>query len=56
MEIVEVNGGPAAVLVGASGAEGVLQLDLDGEGRVTDIRMVGNPDKLGGLASLTAGG
>ncbi len=56
MEIVEVNGGPAAVLVGPSGAEGVLQLDLDGEGRVTDIRMVGNPDKLGGLASLTAGG
>ena len=52
VEIVEVNGGPAAVLMGPSGAEAVLQLDLDDDGRVTDIRMVGNPDKLAGLASL----
>ena len=52
VEIVEVNGGPAAVLMGPSGAEAVLQLDLDDDGRVTDIRMVGNPDKLAGLATL----
>jgi hypothetical protein len=32
----------------------MLQLDLDGAHRVTDIRLVGNPDKLGGLAPLAA--
>jgi RNA polymerase sigma-70 factor (TIGR02957 family) len=54
VEIVEVNGGPAAVLVGPTGPIAMLQLDLDADHRVTDIRMVGNPDKLGGLAPLAA--
>jgi DNA-directed RNA polymerase specialized sigma24 family protein len=54
VEIVEVNGGPAAVLVAPTGPVAMLQLDLDGEHRVTDIRLVGNPDKLGGLAPLAA--
>jgi RNA polymerase sigma-70 factor (ECF subfamily) len=52
IEIVEVNGGPAAVLVGAEGAIAVLQLDLDDDQRVIDLRLVGNPDKLTGLATL----
>ena len=52
VEITEVNGGPAAVLVGPAGAIGVLQVDLGDDKRVTDARMIGNPDKLGGLAAL----
>jgi hypothetical protein len=34
------------------GALGVLQVDLGDDKRVTDARMIGNPDKLGGLAAL----
>ncbi len=52
VEITEVNGGPAAVLVGPAGAIGVLQVDLGDDKRGTDARMIGNPDKLGGLAAL----
>ncbi len=55
VEIVEVNEGPAAVLVGPAGAIAVLQLDLGDDRRVTDLRLVGNPDKLTGLAALRAG-
>ena len=54
IEIVEVNEGPAAVLVGPEGPIAVLQLDLDDDGRVTDVRFLGNPDKLSGLAALRA--
>jgi RNA polymerase sigma-70 factor, ECF subfamily len=54
VEIIEVNGGPAVVIVGSTGAIGVLQVDLGDDGRVTDIRMIGNPDKLAGLRA--AGG
>jgi len=56
VEIVEVNGGPAAVLVGPAGAIAVLQLDLGDDHRVVDLRLVGNPDKLTGLAALRAPG
>jgi RNA polymerase sigma-70 factor (TIGR02957 family) len=52
VEITEVNGGPAAVLVGPAGPVAVLQVDLGGDGRVTDVRFMGNPDKLAGLAPL----
>ena len=55
IEIVEVNEGPAAVLVGPAGAIAVLQLELGDDRRVTDLRLVGNPDKLTGLATLRAG-
>jgi RNA polymerase sigma-70 factor (TIGR02957 family) len=55
IEIVEVNGGPAAVLVGPSGPVAVLQVDLGADRRVSDIRLIGNPDKLAGLASLRGG-
>ena len=56
VEITEVNGGPAAVLVGPAGPVAVLQVDLDDAGRVTDVRMMGNPDKLAGLAPLHPSG
>jgi RNA polymerase sigma-70 factor (ECF subfamily) len=56
IEVVEVNGAPAAVLVGPEGAIAVLQLELDDDGRATDVRLVGNPDKLTGLAALRASG
>jgi RNA polymerase sigma-70 factor (ECF subfamily) len=52
VEIVEVNEGPAAVLMGPEGPIAVLQLDLGDDGRVTDVRFLGNPDKLTGLAGL----
>jgi RNA polymerase sigma-70 factor (TIGR02957 family) len=52
VEIVEVNEGPAAVLVGPAGPIAVLQLDLGDDHRVTYVRFVGNPDKLAGLAAL----
>jgi RNA polymerase sigma-70 factor (ECF subfamily) len=54
VEIVEVNGGPAAVLVGPTGPVMVMQVDVDHDGRVTDLRLMGNPDKLTGLAALRA--
>ncbi len=56
VEIVEVNGGPAAVIVGPAGAIAMLQLDLGDDDRVVDVRMVGNPDKLTGLAALRSSG
>jgi RNA polymerase sigma-70 factor (ECF subfamily) len=56
VEITEVNGGPAAVLVGPAGPVAVLQVDLGGDGRVTDVRFMGNPDKLAGLAPLHPSG
>jgi hypothetical protein len=49
VEIAEVNGGAAAVLVGPTGPIAVLQVDLDDTQRITDIRLMGNPDKLAGL-------
>jgi hypothetical protein len=55
VEIVEVNEGPAAVLVGPAGPIAVLQLDLGDDHLVTDVRFVGNPDKLAGLAALRSG-
>ena len=36
----------------SGGAIGVRQVDLGDDKRVTDARMIGNPDKLGGLAAL----
>ena len=56
IEIVEVNEGPAAVLVGPDGPIAVLQLDLGDDGRVADVRFLGNPDKMSGLAALRASG
>ncbi|MDT7580696.1 MAG: hypothetical protein QOK35_1960 [Pseudonocardiales bacterium] len=56
VEITDVNGGPAAVLVGPAGPVAVLQVDLDEDGHVTDVRMMGNPDKLAGLGPLRRSG
>jgi RNA polymerase sigma-70 factor (TIGR02957 family) len=47
--ITEVNAAPAVLLTGPDGPVAVLQLDLDDQGRVTDVRLIGNPDKLAGL-------
>ena len=47
--IVEVNGAPAVLLEGPAGPVLVLQVDLDDDGRVADVRLIGNPDKLSGL-------
>jgi RNA polymerase sigma-70 factor (ECF subfamily) len=52
VEIVEVNAGPAAVLVGPGGPAMVMQVDIGDDGRITDVRLMGNPDKLAGLAAL----
>jgi RNA polymerase sigma-70 factor (ECF subfamily) len=49
VEFADVNGGPAALLVGTEGPIAVLQVDLGDDGRITDVRMIGNPDKLAGL-------
>ena len=56
VEIVDVNGGPAAVFVDPAGAIAVLQLDLGDGDRVIDLRLFGNPDKLTGLAALRSPG
>jgi RNA polymerase sigma-70 factor (TIGR02957 family) len=49
VEFAEVNGAPAVVLVDAAGPVAVMQVDLDEAGRISDVRMMGNPDKLSGL-------
>lgn len=56
VEIVDVNGGPAAVFVDPAGTIAVLQLDLGDGDRVIDLRLFGNPDKLTGLAALRSPG
>ena len=56
IEIVDVNEGPAAVLMGPEGPIAVMQLDLGDDGRVTVVRFLGNPDKLTGLSALRSSG
>jgi RNA polymerase sigma-70 factor, ECF subfamily len=51
VRIVELNGGPAAVLLGPTGPTSVAVLDLGlDDHRITDIHLVANPDKLRGLS------
>lgn len=53
LRIVEVNGGPAAVLLSVKGPETVAVLDLDvDDHRIIDVHLIANPDKLRGLAPL----
>ena len=50
MQIVEVNGGPAAVLHTTAGPVAAAMVDLDPDtGLITVIRLIGNPDKMSGL-------
>ncbi len=50
MQIVEVNGGPAAVLQTTAGPVAAAMVDLDPDtGLITVIRLIGNPDKMSGL-------
>ena len=54
LRIIELNGGPAAVLFGPTGPTTVAMLDLDADDhRVTGIHLVANPDKFRGLAALS---
>ena len=43
------------MLAGPDGPIAMLQLDLDDEQRITDVRLVGNPDKLAGLRGTATG-
>jgi hypothetical protein len=55
VRIVELNGGPAAVLLGPTGPTSVAVLDLGlDDHRITDIHLVANPDKLRGLSAQPA--
>lgn len=46
LRFVDVNGGPGAVATLAGTPYAVFVLDVDTEGQVSAIRIVGNPDKL----------
>ena len=51
MRIDAVNGGPGLVLDSPAGPISALLVDLDPDtGLIAVLRLVGNPDKLGGLA------
>lgn len=50
--ITEVNGGPAVVLETPAGPVAVAMVDLDPDsGLITVIRLLGNPDKMTGVAA-----
>ena len=50
--IAEVNGGPAVVLQTPAGPVAMAMVDLDPDsGLITVVRLVGNPDKMTGLAA-----
>jgi RNA polymerase sigma-70 factor, ECF subfamily len=47
VEAASVGGVPALVFVTSAGADSLLTLDLDDEGRIRSLYVVRNPDKLG---------
>ncbi|MFI9469159.1 RNA polymerase sigma-70 factor [Streptomyces sp. NPDC052492] len=49
--LVELNGGPAVLVLSGGKPDTVVQLDVD-EGRVRTVYVVRNPDKLAALAAL----
>jgi RNA polymerase sigma-70 factor (ECF subfamily) len=51
MRIAEINGSPSVLITGAGRVLGILTLQLDESGRVAAVRVVTNPDKLGGVAA-----
>jgi RNA polymerase sigma-70 factor (ECF subfamily) len=52
-EVVDLNGAPGIVFSGAGRVIATLTLELDADGRITEIHNVANPDKLGAVAAGT---
>ncbi|GAA2372213.1 RNA polymerase sigma-70 factor [Streptomyces cuspidosporus] len=53
-ELARINGGPGVVFSGAGRVIATVTFDFDGEGRITAIHNVANPDKLRAVAGGTA--
>ncbi|MFF3666260.1 RNA polymerase sigma-70 factor [Microtetraspora malaysiensis] len=53
-ELVEINGGPGIVFSGPGRVIATVTFDFDGDGRITAIHNVANPDKLLAVADGTA--
>ncbi|TCO60714.1 RNA polymerase sigma-70 factor [Actinocrispum wychmicini] len=53
VELVEINGTPGILFTGAGRIIATLTLDLDDNGRVTEIHNVANPDKLRAVTART---
>ncbi|WP_433424811.1 RNA polymerase sigma-70 factor [Microtetraspora malaysiensis] len=53
-ELVEINGGPGIVFSGPGRVIATVTFDFDGDGRITAIHNVANPDKLLAVAGGTA--
>jgi RNA polymerase sigma-70 factor (ECF subfamily) len=53
-EVVDINGGPGIVFVGAGRVIATLTVDLDTDGRIATIHNVANPDKLHAIADGVA--
>ncbi|MFK0124217.1 RNA polymerase sigma-70 factor [Streptomyces nigra] len=51
--LVELNGGPGIVFSGPAGVIATVTFDFDGDGRITAIHNVANPDKLQAVADGT---
>jgi RNA polymerase sigma-70 factor (TIGR02957 family) len=53
-EVVDINGGPGIVFIGAGRVIATLTVDLDTDGRIATIHNVANPDKLHAIADGVA--
>ncbi|MEU1791776.1 RNA polymerase sigma-70 factor [Streptomyces sparsogenes] len=53
-ELAWINGGPGVVFSGAGRVIATVTFDFDGEGRITAVHNVANPDKLRAVAGGTA--
>jgi RNA polymerase sigma-70 factor (TIGR02957 family) len=49
-EVVDINGGPGILLIGAGRVIATLTVDLDADGRIVTVHNVANPDKLRAVA------
>jgi RNA polymerase sigma-70 factor (TIGR02957 family) len=56
VELVDVNGGPAAVLSAAGAGTAVVLVDVDADERVRTVYIVANPEKLTGFGPPTSPG
>jgi RNA polymerase sigma-70 factor (ECF subfamily) len=53
-EVVDINGGPGIVFIGAGRVIATLTVDLGTDGRIATIHNVANPEKLGAIADGVA--